>query len=113
MNDKSSDDDDLESRTGVKNKSELLQQLLKPEKDTEDERKTDGQSHRDDTLLRSLGFPPSPSNERARKRPSEDRDDGPNCKRESSQVRYTFTNHTILLQTIETYINVFLLLWYY
>lgn len=87
MNDKSSDDDDRESRAGVKNKSELLQQLLKPEKDTDDDRKSDSQTH-GDTLLRSLGFPPSPSNERPRKRPSEDRDDGPSSKREASQVRY-------------------------
>lgn len=92
MNDKSSDDDDLESRAGVKNKSELLQQLLKPEKDTEDDRKTENQGHRDDTLLRSLGFPPSPSNERPRKRPSEDRDEGPNNKRDASQVTTNVAN---------------------
>lgn len=87
MNDKSSDDDDLESKAGVKNKSELLQQLLRPEKENEDDRKNDSQAHREDSLLRSLGFPPSPSNDRPRKRPSEDRDDGPNSKREASQVK--------------------------
>lgn len=90
MNEKSSDDDELESRAGVKNKSELLQQLLKDtEKDTDDDRKSESQSHRDDTLLRSLGFPPSP-NDRSRKRPSEDRDEGPNCKRDTPQVNNQF-----------------------
>ncbi|KAJ8960716.1 hypothetical protein NQ318_020008, partial [Aromia moschata] len=72
-----SDDDDLETKAGVKNKSELLQQLLKPERDIED-KKNDLQSQ-DDTLLRSLGFPPSsPSGDRSRKRPNDDKDDSPN-----------------------------------
>ncbi|KAJ8978180.1 hypothetical protein NQ317_009668 [Molorchus minor] len=73
LNDKS-DDDDLETKGGVKTKSELLQQLLKPERDIED-KKNDLQSQ-DDTLLRSLGFPPSSPNNR--KRQNDDKDDNPN-----------------------------------
>ncbi|KAJ8942844.1 hypothetical protein NQ314_009906 [Rhamnusium bicolor] len=75
LNDKS-DDDDLESKAGVKKKSELLQQLLKTERDIEEDKKNDLQSQ-DDTLLRSLGFPPSSPNDRRRKRPSDDKDDNP------------------------------------
>ncbi|XP_045471879.1 nuclear receptor coactivator 3 isoform X3 [Harmonia axyridis] len=72
LNDKS-DDDDLEARSGVRKKSELLQQLLKSERTEEGDDKKD-QSH-DDTLLRSLGFtsslsPPGSS----RKRPSDGED---------------------------------------
>ncbi|KAF5290781.1 hypothetical protein FQA39_LY14624 [Lamprigera yunnana] len=70
------DDDDLEARAGIKKQSELLQQLLKED----EERKSEPQSH-EDSLLRSLGFKNSPSPPaepgRARKRPSDDRDDNP------------------------------------
>nr|AYI50060.1 steroid receptor co-activator [Monochamus saltuarius] len=77
LNDKS-DDDDLESKAGVKKKSELLQQLLKPERDIEEDKKNDLQSQ-DDTLLRSLGFPPcSPVGDRGKKRSNDDKDDNPN-----------------------------------
>ncbi|KAJ8920909.1 hypothetical protein NQ315_015702, partial [Exocentrus adspersus] len=86
LNDKS-DDDDLESKAGVKKKSELLQQLLKPERDIEEEKKNDLQSQ-DDTLLRSLGFPPSspPNADRGRKRSSDDKDDNPNKRSADGQV---------------------------
>ncbi|KAB0798164.1 hypothetical protein PPYR_09157 [Photinus pyralis] len=70
------DDDDLEARAGIKKQSELLQQLLKED----EERKPEPQSH-EDSLLRSLGFKNSPSPPaepgRARKRPSDERDDNP------------------------------------
>ncbi|CAH1183759.1 unnamed protein product [Phaedon cochleariae] len=79
LNDKS-DDDDIESRAGVKKKGELLQQLLKPEREGDDDKRNDLQCH-DDALMRSLGFPSSPSSNRGRKRSIEDRDhkssDGP------------------------------------
>ncbi|XP_044752396.1 nuclear receptor coactivator 2 isoform X4 [Coccinella septempunctata] len=71
LNDKS-DDDDLEARSGVKKKSELLEHLLKTERNDEGDDKKD-QSH-DDTLLRSLGFTSSPSPPGSRKRPSDGED---------------------------------------
>lgn len=87
LNEKS-DDDDIEARAGIKNRSELLNQLLKDDED----RKPETQSQ-DDTLLRSLGFtsspsPPSGEPGRPRKRPSDDRDDGNPIKRsnDGSQV---------------------------
>lgn len=89
LNEKS-DDDDIEARAGIKNRSELLNQLLKDDED----RKPETQSQ-DDSLLRSLGFtsspsPPSGEPGRPRKRPSDDRDDGNPIKRsnDGSQVRY-------------------------
>ncbi|XP_018329075.1 nuclear receptor coactivator 1 isoform X3 [Agrilus planipennis] len=79
------DDDDLEARAGLKKQSELLSQLLKDD----EERKPETQQSHDDSLLRSLGFSPSPSppnGERSgRKRPSDDRDDNPS-KRSSDGV---------------------------
>ncbi|XP_068904525.1 nuclear receptor coactivator 1 isoform X6 [Tenebrio molitor] len=98
LNERSDDDDNLEARAGVRKKSELLHQLLKTEnRENEDEKKNDVQSH-DDSLLRSLGFPitssPSPPNGepgRGRKRPSDDRDDPAANKRtaDGSQVSST------------------------
>lgn len=77
LNEKS-DDHEIEARVGIKNGSELLQQLLKDEED----KKPNPQQSQDDTLLRSLGFTSSPSPPggdpgRPRKRPSDDRDDNP------------------------------------
>lgn len=77
LNEKS-DDHEIEARVGIKNGSELLQQLLKDEED----KKPNTQQSQDDTLLRSLGFTSSPSPpggdpSRPRKRPSDDRDDNP------------------------------------
>lgn len=77
LNEKS-DDHEIEARVGIKNGSELLQQLLKDEED----KKPNQQQSQDDTLLRSLGFTSSPSPpgadpSRPRKRPSDDRDDNP------------------------------------
>ncbi|KAK9888472.1 hypothetical protein WA026_000721 [Henosepilachna vigintioctopunctata] len=70
LNDKS-DDDDIEARGMVKNKSELLQQLLKTDRADENDEKKEHQNH-DDTLLRSLGFTSSPSPpDRSRKRSSD------------------------------------------
>lgn len=72
-------DDDLETKADKKKGSELLQQLLKPEsRDNDDEKKND--MSQDDSLLRSLGFSPNSPTEpgRARKRPSDDRDENPN-----------------------------------
>ncbi|KAF2881852.1 hypothetical protein ILUMI_24316 [Ignelater luminosus] len=73
------DDDDIEARVGLKKQSELLSQLLKPN-EPNDEPKQEPSAH-DDLLLRNLGFTnsPSPPGEpaRARKRPSDDRDDNP------------------------------------
>lgn len=99
LNERSDDDDNLEARAGVRKKSELLHQLLKTEnRENEDEKKNDVQSH-DDSLLRSLGFPitssPSPPNGepgRGRKRPSDDRDDPAANKRtaDGSQVLFLF-----------------------
>ncbi|XP_049822907.1 nuclear receptor coactivator 1 isoform X2 [Aethina tumida] len=68
LNDKN-DDDDLEAKAGVKKKSELLQQLLKTERDVDD----DKNASQDDNLLQSLGF-----SSRGKKRPSDDREDNPN-----------------------------------
>ncbi|CAH1102435.1 unnamed protein product [Psylliodes chrysocephalus] len=91
LNDKS-DDDDLESRAGMKKKSELLQQLLKPDRDGDDDKKNDLQCN-DDTLMRSLGFPSSPT-DRSRKRSIDDKDDNLNNKRSSdgSQVSSSGTS---------------------
>ncbi|XP_018571152.1 nuclear receptor coactivator 1 isoform X2 [Anoplophora glabripennis] len=92
LNDKS-DDDDLESKAGVKKKSELLQQLLKPERDIEEDKKNDLQSQ-DDSLLRSLGFPPcSPVGDRGKKRLSDDKDDNPN-KRSADGSQVTSSGST-------------------
>ncbi|CAH1971645.1 unnamed protein product [Acanthoscelides obtectus] len=105
LNEKS-DEDDAESRAGgVKKKSELLQQLLKSERDAgggdDDKREGGANGHgggggqcQDDTLLRSLGFPPSPG----RKRQGEDKDDaGPAGKRHSdgSQVSSSGTGNSL------------------
>ncbi|CAH1280585.1 unnamed protein product [Diabrotica balteata] len=89
LNDKN-DDDDLE-RAGMKNKSELLQQLLKPERDADDDKKKEVQCN-DDTLMRSLGFPSSPT-DRTRKRSIDDKDSIP-AKRTSdgSQVSSSGTS---------------------
>lgn len=80
LNERSDDDENLDSRPGVRKNSELLEQLLKSEnRDNKDDKKTD--QSQDDSLLRSLGFSASPSpphNEAGRptrKRPSDDRDD--------------------------------------
>ncbi|RZC33022.1 nuclear receptor coactivator 1, partial [Asbolus verrucosus] len=96
LNERSDDDDHLEAKAGVKKKSELLQQLLKTEnRENEDEKKSEVQSH-EDSLLRSLGFTSSPSPPggepgRSRKRPSDDRDDPTSSKRtpDGSQVSST------------------------
>ncbi|VEN49414.1 unnamed protein product, partial [Callosobruchus maculatus] len=108
LNEKS-DEDDVESRAGgVKKKSELLQQLLKSERDAggpgeEDKREggnggqgggTEGGQCQADTLLRSLGFPPSPG----RKRHGEDKEDaGPAGKRHSdgAQVSSSGTGNSL------------------
>ncbi|XP_074027030.1 basic helix-loop-helix family member taiman isoform X4 [Leptinotarsa decemlineata] len=84
LNDKNDEDDDVESRAGVKKKSELLQQLLKPERDSEEDKKADLRCH-DDSLMRSLGFPSSPNGDGSRKRPNDDRDDGPNKRTSDGQ----------------------------
>ncbi|KAG5896380.1 hypothetical protein JTB14_009587 [Gonioctena quinquepunctata] len=84
LNDKSDEDDDVESRAGMKKKSELLQQLLKPERDCDDDKKSELRCH-EDTLMRSLGFPSSPSSDRNRKRSSDDRDENP-AKRTSKPI---------------------------
>lgn len=69
------DDDDLEKKVGLKNQSELLQQLLKDE----DRKTQEVPQNPDDHLLRSLGFnTPSPSTGdpgRARKRPSDEQEE--------------------------------------
>ncbi|XP_046466589.1 nuclear receptor coactivator 2 isoform X7 [Neodiprion pinetum] len=53
LNDKN-DDDDLETRAGLKKRHELLQQLLKDE--DEEGKNHDSQNRGDDPLLKSLGF---------------------------------------------------------
>lgn len=67
----------------------MLQQLLKPETRDNDDKK-EGDMSQDDTLLRSLGFAPNSPTEpgRARKRPSDDRDENHPNKRtaDGSQV---------------------------
>ncbi|XP_063902994.1 nuclear receptor coactivator 1 isoform X4 [Zophobas morio] len=95
LNDRSDDDDNLEARAGVRKKSELLHQLLKSEsRENEDDKKNEVVPTTEDSLLRSLGFTPSPPNDelgRNRKRPSDDRDDPVSNKRSSdgSQVSST------------------------
>lgn len=66
--------------------SELYRRLAKPE-----ETKTETHSSTDDTLLASLGFPNTPSNERGRKRTSDERDDGNGAKRSSDGTQVTST----------------------
>ncbi|XP_030765336.1 nuclear receptor coactivator 2 isoform X3 [Sitophilus oryzae] len=74
LNDKS-DDDDIEAKTGMKKPSELLQQLLKKGTDDDDDKKNDN-GPQEDTLLRSLGFPPgSPAERRGSKRSLDEKDD--------------------------------------
>lgn len=96
LNEKS-DDHEIEARVGIKNGSELLQQLLKDEED----KKPNQQQSQDDTLLRSLGFTSSPSPPggssngggdpcRPRKRPSDDRDENP-IKRQNDGSQVTST----------------------
>lgn len=87
LNEKS-DDHEIEARVGIKNGSELLQQLLKDEED----KKPNTQQSQDDSLLRSLGFngsptPPGGDLSRPRKRPSDDGDDNPSKRpNDGSQV---------------------------
>lgn len=96
LNEKS-DDDDLEKKVGLKARSELLQQLLK---DQDEERKPqEVQQNQDDSLLRSLGFSSSPSPPtgdpgRARKRPSDERDDL-SAKRPSDSVQVSSSGPTV------------------
>lgn len=66
----------MEKKVGLKNQSELLQQLLKDE----DRKTQEVPQNPDDHLLRSLGFSSSPSPPagdpgRARKRPSDEREE--------------------------------------
>lgn len=84
LNEKS-DEDEHKSRVGVKRQSELLQQLLRPERDNsvtggdgvgDSENGQQRDCRQDDSLLISLGFPPSPSS--SRKRPNDDNGDQPN-----------------------------------
>lgn len=59
----------------MKKPSELLQQLLKKGTDDDDDKKNDN-GPQEDTLLRSLGFPPgSPGERRGSKRPSNEKDE--------------------------------------
>lgn len=95
LNDKS-DDDDLEARSGVRKKSELLEQLLKNERtDDVDDKKDHHQTHQshEDTLLRSLGFTSSPSPP-AKKRPSDGEDSA--SKRSNSDGVVSITHSMIL-----------------
>ncbi|XP_076255265.1 basic helix-loop-helix family member taiman isoform X5 [Rhynchophorus ferrugineus] len=86
LNDKS-DDDDIEAKAGMKKPSELLQQLLKKGTDDDDDKKNDS-GPQEDTLLRSLGFPPgSPGERRGSKRPIDEKDERePKRTNDGSQV---------------------------
>lgn len=77
------DDDDIEKKVGLKGQSELLQQLLKDE----DRKTQEVPQSQDDSLLQSLGFPSSGDPGRARKRPSDERDDDILAKRPTDSVQ--------------------------
>lgn len=93
------DDDDLEKKVGLKGQSELLQQLLKDE----DRKSQDVPQNQDDSLLQSLGFPTGDPG-RARKRPSDERDDEITAKRAADSVQVSSSG----MQKITNYIIIFL-----
>lgn len=86
------DDDDLEKKVGLKGQSELLQQLLKDE----DRKSQDVPQSQDDSLLQSLGFPTGDPG-RARKRPSDERDDELTAKRAADSVQVSSSGNIFFL----------------
>lgn len=97
------DDDDIETKVGLKNRSELLQQLLKDE-DRKAQENTQSQSQ-DDTLLQSLGFSTSVDPGRARKRPSDEREEDIVPKRPTDSVQVSSSGtilHTNVLLFIQS-----------